>query len=419
MKNILKKILQNDFLSNTFVGIFIRGISFVVPYLLINPYLIRTLGEGQFGLISFSVGFVSLFFPFVEYGFMLTAPRDLALHQNNQATIGEIISNVLGVKILLGSICVFILLGLIFFEKKLASNAILHCFSLTLLLVQILIPSWLYQGLGSLRKFAIYTLLVNILFLLLIFSLIRSSSDYLYVNLIQGLVGISIYLIALLQIMLPLWQYLRFSWKKIILELKKGFFIFLTNLLHFLFIASNIVVLGFFVEGKDLDNYSYAEKIYMIFRIISGVIYQMAYPKAFTLKQTSYELANTFLKKLFMGIFVSFGLVSSVLFWQSESIIYIFTGKFNSDATELLRILAFSSLVYALSVPISQKILVFYSSKVFSVILLAVVIFNISSNLYAIPLYGAKGTATTLLLTEIFFLTLSASYIFIAKKIYK
>lgn len=199
------------------------------------------------------------------------------------------------------------------------------------------------------------------------------------------------------------------------MELRKGFFIFLTNLFHFLFITCNIVILGFFVEGRDLDNYSYAEKIYMIFRIVSGIIYQMAYPKVFTLKQNSKEAADKFLKKLFVGILFVFSLISLVLFWQSEVLIWGFTGKLNNEAAELLRILAFSSLVYALSVPISQKILVFYSSKVFSGILFIVVIFNISLNLYAAPSYGAKGTATTLLLTEIFFLTLSGFYVFIAQ----
>jgi O-antigen/teichoic acid export membrane protein len=72
-------------------------------------------------------------------------------------------------------------------------------------------------------------------------------------------------------------------------------------------------------------------------------------------------------------------------------------------------------LAYALSVPLGQKILVFYSTRVFTLILLAVVIFNMVLNLYCIPLLGAKGTAITLLLTELFFLFLSGFYVFFAK----
>jgi len=383
------------------------------------PYLVRVLGEGQFGLISFSTSFVSLFFPIAEYGFMLTAPRSLALHQNNLSEVGKIISNVILAKVLLGFCSFTIVLFLIFFEKRLSENITLHFFSLLLLWGQVLMPSWAYQGLGVLKKFVGYTLILNITYVLFITIFIRSSKDFLYVNLGQALIAIVVYLVALGNIVFPIQKYLNFSLKGAFEEIRNGFFFFLTNLLHFVFITANIVILGFFVSGKQLDNYSYAEKIYMIFRIVSGIIYQMAYPKVFLLKEHSPKAANDFLIKLFFAILLIFVIVSSVLFWQAEFIIKLFTGKQNVEAAELLKILSFSSLIYALSVPVSQKILVFYSSKIFVLILFLAVLFNIAVNLYTVPLYGAKGTATTLLLTEAFFLILSTIYVLIANNLEK
>lgn len=415
--NYVKKVWKNDFLVNVLLGIFIRGISFVVPYLLINPYLIRVLGEGQFGLISFSIAFVTLFFPFVEYGFLLTAPRDIALCQNDPPRIGKIVSNVVLVKTILLTASLAVALALILFEQRLAQEATLHIFSLLLIVGQAFMPSWLYQGLNRLAEFAIYTVLSNLFYLAYVYLCIRSNNDYLFVSLGQGLVWIFFYFTALLKIAYPFRKYFFFSLREAKKELGKSFFIFLTNFLHILFITSNIVILGFFVQGKELDNYSYAEKIYMVFRVAAGIIYQMVYPKVFLLKQQSEKIADRFLMKLFIGIFIVFGLASVVLFWQSDFIIQLFTGKNNTAAAELLCILSFSVLVYALSVPISQKILVFYSNKIFSVILFLVVVFNICLNFYSIPFYGAKGTAITLLLTEIFFLTLSAIYVFIAKNL--
>lgn len=411
----VKKILQNEFIANTLIGIFIRGISFVVPYLLIAPYLIQTLGEGQFGLISFSIGFVSLFFPFAEYGFSLTAPRDLALSANNFAEIGKITSNVLLSKMVLGLCCFVVAIVIIMVEPTLAENQLLHFFSLLLLWGQVLMPAWLYQGLGKLKAFAIYTLLVNLCYLVAIYLFIKSQKDYLWVTFWQGIVWVFVYGGALGKIIFPIRNFLVFSLKNLWNELKNGFFIFATNFLHFLFITQNIVILGFFVQGSELDNYSYAEKIYMIFRVVAGVIYQMAYPKVFLLKQQNEQLADKFLQKLTLGIFIFFGSASAILYWEADKIIGLFTGKMNLQAAEILQILSFSILVYALSVPLSQKILVFYSSKTFTLILLAVVLFNMGLNLYSIPLLGAKGTAITLLLTELFFLFLSGFYVFFAK----
>ncbi|PKQ69347.1 Polysaccharide biosynthesis protein [Raineya orbicola] len=411
----VKKILQNEFIANTLIGIFIRGISFVVPYLLITPYLIRTLGEGQFGLISFSIGFVSLFFPFAEYGFSLTAPRDLALSANNFIEVGRITSNILLSKVVLGLICYIVAILIIVLEPTLAEKQTLHFFSLILLWGQVLMPTWLYQGLGKLKEFAIYTLLVNLFYLLVIYLFIQSEKDYLWVTFGQGVVWILVYGVALGKIIFPMKNFLVFSIKNIWSELKNGFFIFATNFLHFLFITQNIVILGFFVEGSELDNYSYAEKIYMAFRVAAGIIYQMAYPKVFLLKQQNEQLADRFLQKLTLGIFIFFGCAAILLYWEADKIISLFTGKMNLQATELLQILSFSILAYALSVPLGQKILVFYSTRVFTLILLAVVIFNMVLNLYCIPLLGAKGTAITLLLTELFFLFLSGFYVFFAK----
>lgn len=411
----VKKILQNEFIANTLIGIFIRGISFVVPYLLITPYLIRTLGEGQFGLISFSIGFVSLFFPFAEYGFSLTAPRDLALSANNFIEVGRITSNILLSKVVLGLICYIVAILIIVLEPTLAEKQTLHFFSLILLWGQVLMPTWLYQGLGKLKEFVIYTLLVNLFYLLVIYLFIQSEKDYLWVTFGQGVVWILVYGVALGKIIFPMKNFLVFSIKNIWSELKNGFFIFATNFLHFLFITQNIVILGFFVEGSELDNYSYAEKIYMAFRVAAGIIYQMAYPKVFLLKQQNEQLADRFLQKLTLGIFIFFGCAAILLYWEADKIISLFTGKMNLQATELLQILSFSILAYALSVPLGQKILVFYSTRVFTLILLAVVIFNMVLNLYCIPLLGAKGTAITLLLTELFFLFLSGFYVFFAK----
>ena len=243
--SFVTRVLRNDFVSNTLIGIFIRGISFVVPYLLITPYLVRVLGEGQFGLISFSIGFVSLFFPLVEYGFILTAPRDLSLHQDKPSKVGDIVSNIILVKLFLSIFSITVASSLIFWESSLAHNAILHFSSLLLVVGQALVPAWLYQGLGQLKKFALYTLLVNLCYLVFVVSFIRAPADYLSVTLGQGVIWISLYSVALLQIVYPLRKYIRFSWKGAVGELKKGFSIFLTN---FFFVLLRVAM------GKKMKN---------------------------------------------------------------------------------------------------------------------------------------------------------------------
>jgi PST family polysaccharide transporter len=408
---VLQKILKNDFIQNVVTGSFIRFTSFIFPYILTTPYLIRTLGEGQFGLVSFAIGFVSLFYPIIEYGFLLTAPKDIGLHIGNDAEVGRIASRVLFSKLILLVFTALLISLVIIFHPKLWQEKSLHFIALSLVIGQALAPIWLYQGLKQLHLFSFYNLAINICVFVGTYIFVKSAKDYERIILIQGVVWIAGFGTALWLSLRKYGKYIVFSWEAVLGEIKSGRFIFYTNLLHFTFVAANMVILGFYATGKHLDDYSYSEKIYLIFRYVLGIVYQMAYPKTFHLKLLSEQKANQFLKKLSLGLGGVFLVISTFLFVGAEYIILIFTGKPNPEASDILKILAFAPFVYALTVPMSQKILVFYSQKAFSLILLSVVIFNILVNLMLTPQLYGKGTAFSFLLTELFFLALAGSYI--------
>jgi len=409
-------IQEKDFFKNVVMGILIRFVSFIFPYLFITPYLIRTLGEGLLGLTSFSIGFVSLFYPFVEYGFMLTAPRNIMMHLTDKVALGRILSKVLLAKLFLCILSSSLVVLLIFSIPTLKKYSELHLLSLSLLIGQSLSPIWLYQGLNKLKIYTLYNLIINIFILINILVFVRQSSDYLWVTLIQGCCWIVGYSFILWRGILEYLPYMILDLSDVWSELKKGFFIFITNLLHFAFLTVNIVILGFYVSGKPLDDYSYAERIYMIFRTALGIIYQMAYPKVFMMQKESERTADKFLFKLFVILFVGMGVGSLTLYALSGRLILLFTGSLNPEATAILDILTIPLFIYSLSIPFSQKILSAYSAKHFSYLLGLVLLFNVILNNQLTPLHQGKGVALTMLWTESFFLALSVLYVFFQKR---
>jgi len=75
----------------------IGHIYYLVP-LIIVPYLFATLGTEKFGLIVFAQSLVASFGLFVNYGFNLSATKDIAIHQKNIKKISEIYSSVTVIK---------------------------------------------------------------------------------------------------------------------------------------------------------------------------------------------------------------------------------------------------------------------------------------------------------------------------------
>src|SRR5580698_8416359 len=69
----------------------------VVTYLfpiIILPYLFRVIGPERFGLISFAQAFVQYFMIITDYGFSVSATKEISLCHDNKEKVSNIISAV-------------------------------------------------------------------------------------------------------------------------------------------------------------------------------------------------------------------------------------------------------------------------------------------------------------------------------------
>ncbi|OFC60712.1 hypothetical protein BAE30_07405 [Acidithiobacillus caldus] len=65
------------------------------------PYLVQVLGPEKFGLIAFAQAFIQYFVVATDYGFNLSATRDVAVHRDEPQKLGEITGAVMTIKIVL------------------------------------------------------------------------------------------------------------------------------------------------------------------------------------------------------------------------------------------------------------------------------------------------------------------------------
>ncbi|MCX7761644.1 MAG: oligosaccharide flippase family protein, partial [Candidatus Kryptonium sp.] len=74
--------------------------NYILPFIAI-PYIVRIVGPEKYGLISFAQAFVLYFSLFVNYGFNLSATREISANRENTKIVSEVFSVTLTAKFLL------------------------------------------------------------------------------------------------------------------------------------------------------------------------------------------------------------------------------------------------------------------------------------------------------------------------------
>jgi len=100
----VKTVLENFFSLSS-----LQGVNYILP-LIVLPYLIRVLGPEKIGLIAFAQSFVQYFVILTDYGFNLSATRQIALYRERKEQLHQIFTSVLAVKLILVIIGFFLMM---------------------------------------------------------------------------------------------------------------------------------------------------------------------------------------------------------------------------------------------------------------------------------------------------------------------
>lgn len=176
-----RKIIENYFFM-TFLQILN---SFF--YLIIYPYLIRTLGVESYGLYVFATSISLYFVTFVAFGFEMPALNAISLNQKDNKAQSHVLSCIFTAKLYLEILALLIFVFLLVSIPVLNKNWIIYtiCFSNTL--TGIFFPLWYFQGNQNMRIVTWIQLSFKIVSLIFILILVKSKEDLvLFISIVNG-----------------------------------------------------------------------------------------------------------------------------------------------------------------------------------------------------------------------------------------
>lgn len=359
------------------------------------------MGVENMGYIFFAQAFLAYFTVITDFGFNYTSTREVSLNRTDSSRLSEIFSETMNAKILL-TIMAFVLFILIATQiPKLNQDFDLYLYSFPIVIGQAFLPFWLFQGLEKMKFITLINFISKLLFLLAVVFLLKSSEQYLWVNFALGLsnvlasIAILVYASRQLKLKYNLTSPIDL-WKR----LKTDSFLFYSMLSSAILTNSNIVILGFFASPLLVGQFGIAEKIFITLKQILGLFSMGIYPRVCILIEESRLSLISFLRKTYAYFNLLVILMCIVLIPLTPTLIELFSGNFEPDINNLFYILIPGLLIITLNIAPNQTIMAMNKHKPYSLVFILSAILNIIINIILVNLFGAAGTALSIVLTE-------------------
>lgn len=393
-----RRVLSNFFSLST-----VQFANYLVP-LITLPYLFRVLGAPKYGLIEFARALSLYFVILTDYGFNLSATRQISVHRNDPGKVSELFSSVMLLKTLLTILSSLILALLVFAIARLRSDWPVYFLAFGTVVGQCLFPIWLFQGLERMKYVAVLNITTRLLVVISIFVFIREPADYLYVPLLQSTGHI---LMGFLGLLMAFRTFpIRFRLPAIAIlkrELYDGWHIFISKMATTVYTTSNVVILGLFTNTSFVAYFAAGDKIVRAVQGLQVPLSQAIFPHIGRLASESRAAAMAFASQVAKIVGVVTLVLSASLFVAAPYIARVFLGEQSEATVPVIRILSFLPFIIGLSNIFGVQIMVNFGLKrTFTKILTVAGVLDIILALALVTPLRHVGVAIAVVLTEVF-----------------
>lgn len=382
------KTAKTLFANFTYLSI-LEIIGLLLP-LISYPYVIRTVGADNYGVVVFCQAIIAYVVIIINFGYNVSATRKISENRTNVFKIREIYSSIVYQKLLIFAICLVSGLFVLIFLKYDYSVILLGFIGLCI--QEVFFPTWLFQGLERMKFITIITFVAKCSCLILIFLFVHDKKDYACIPVLYSIGG---FFTSVLSVIILKKKFDIYFVKVSKYRMKEDFLeslpFFTSRLSAIVMERGNVLVIGTFFSYDMVAIYDLCAKIVSSLKTPFSLVAQVIYPNVAKSK-------NMLLVKKSIKIVLLFGaFVCLFVYLFAPNIILLLSDTSMLGAVSILKIMVLYVPIVGISYLFGASVLVVkgYSreynlSVVYSVLLYILMLLSFISfskvNLYTMAL---------------------------------
>ena len=391
LKSSSVKSLIGSFLSLSIL----RGGQLVIP-LITLPYLVNTIGLTKFGLISYATALGMYFAAVIQYGFQITATRDIARAKlaGDENDISQIYSLTFFSSLALSFISFLVFAGIVALVPSFSQYSILYFIVFLFLTSESIFPVWLFHGLEEMKYITYVNLSFKVLNLICILLFIKVENDYMLVpilNLIFSFCSliVSLYIIRFkfkLRFILP-------NIHEVFSNLNVNRHAFITQFAPNLYNNTTSFLLGLYFGNTVVGIYTAAIRIVEVFMSFGRIFVSTFLP---FLSRKSDKFKSFLIFMLVVG-----AVFTLLLALGSDFIAEYFYNDDGSIGNYIMLLSPWVFFIYARNAIGVNYLMLNGHEKLYSNIILYSSIFSFVVALYLIPNYEINGAISIIVFSSV------------------
>ncbi|PAY55834.1 hypothetical protein A8C40_06475 [Ligilactobacillus salivarius] len=359
---------MNKVTKNT-IMLYIMNIAQLILPLVTLPYLTRVLTVDNYGVVNYVKSIMTYMQIIIEFGFILSATKDIVKAGNDKKIIGEITGNVILGKILLSLLSLIVLIIFTIFVPILKNNVAFTMLSFIPIFLSTFLIDFFFRGIEKMEVITIRYIVMKSISTLLTFLFVRGNGDLLMIPILD-IIGNVVAILLVWKEVYKLGIKLSFGTMKDIWDsIADSFLYFISSMASTAFGALNTLLVGILLSSKEVAYWSLAMQILGAIQALYTPINNGIYPEM--VKERKFSLIIKVIK-IFMPV-VFIGCLIILLF--SKPILFVIGGRKYLEMSYLIKLL------------------------------IPVIIFSFPAMLFGWPVLGAidkvKETTTTTVVTTI------------------
>jgi PST family polysaccharide transporter len=352
---------------------------------------------------------------FTDYGFNLTATREISIAREDRGELNRIVSRVFTIKMIFVALTFFCLIGICLLFTKFKQDMLLYIIIFGIVLGNAFFPTWFFQGIERMKFIAVLNIISKSIFTVLIFVLVKVQSDYLWV---VGLNSISQLIVSLVALYIIFKDYrITFqlpSKSEIIGELKDGWHVFIGLIASSLYTTTNTFILGILTNNTIVGYYSAGERIVKAAQWMLSPLWQTIYPHISRLVIESKEAALHFIRQITVLVVIFTFSVSCLLLFFAPQISAVILGRQFKESIIVIQILSFLPFICSLGNIFGTQIMLnFGLKKIYARIIIIGSVINIFLAITLVLFFQHIGISLSMLLTETIITILNLTYLYL------